>query len=227
MTRWPIALGVVLLCLHVAIGLVPAWTSLGLAQPPGAESEYLVKAGFLLNFARYVQWPVAAFPTPESPVCIGVLGADPVGPFLDDLVRGETVQGHSLVIRRARTTEALRECHVVFMSRAETAQESKHLAGLAGRPVLTVGEVSGFAQRGGIINFFVENQRVRFEINLKAAERAGLKLNPQLLRLARVVDAWAPGGEAMVAQDGPDRRLSMADDGLIQPRAYDMRRSQP
>ncbi len=180
-SRWvAAALTALLLCMATR----PAW---GQAATPSTERK--IQAVFLLNFARFVEWPAAAFASAETPVCIGVLGVDPYGSLLDATVRGETIRGHAVVIRRSRTAEPLRDCHIVFMSRSEAAQEGQHLAALLGRPILTVSEVPGFAQRGGVLNFFVERDRVRFEISRAAAELSGLKINPQLLRLARILAA--------------------------------------
>ena len=175
-----------LLCLFAPI-LACLWPPNARAAEPSPERK--IQAAFLLNFARYVEWPAAALGTPEAPVCIGVLGDDPFGVFLDETVRGETIRGHGVVVRRERSAESLRDCHIVFISTSEQAVEAKLLAAFAGKPVLTVGDNAGFAQRGGVVHFYSENDRVRFEISRGAYERAGLKVSPQLLRLARLISA--------------------------------------
>jgi hypothetical protein len=159
------------------------------AQGGELSTERKVQAGFLLNFARYVEWPNAVFASGGAPVCIGVLGDDPYGAFLDDTVRGETIRGHGIVVRRERTADALRDCHVVYIGPADPEKLTQILASFSGKPILTVGNDTGFVARGGIVNFFLENERVRFEISRAASERSGLKMHPQLLRLARVVNA--------------------------------------
>lgn len=176
------------------------------AQRVGPSLERKVQAGFLLNFARYVEWPAEAFPTAGSPLRIGVLGDDPFGVFLDQTVQGETVNGHGVVVQRSQAVDTLRECQIVFVSRSAAVQEGKDLAVLAGRPILTVGEVAGFAHRGGVVNFYLDNARVRFEISRLASERAGLKVSPQLLRLARIVYVTSR------------ERLHAGDDGTSEPR---------
>ena len=159
------------------------------AQGGELTTERKIQAGYLLNFARYVEWPPAAFANSVSPVCIGVLGEDPFGGFLDDTVRGEMVRGHPIVVRRERSPDALRDCHIVFIAVADSEKQGQFLASFSGKPILTVGNENGFAARGGIVNFFLENERVRFEISRAASQRSGLKMHPQLLRLARVVHA--------------------------------------
>jgi hypothetical protein len=175
-----------LVCLMAPV-LACLWPHGARAADPGAERK--IQAAFLLNFARYVEWPTTALSTAETPVCIGVLGDDPFGNFLDETVRGETIRGRNVVVRRERAAESLRDCHIVFISTSEQAQEAKVLAIFAGKPVLTVGDNAGFAQRGGVVHFFSENDRVRFEISRGAYEKAGLKVSPQLLRLARLISA--------------------------------------
>jgi hypothetical protein len=167
--------------------------SAALGQGDDSLAERKVQAVFLLNFARFVDWPAAPAGSPMVALCIGVLGDDPFGPLLDAAVRGETIQGRSVIIRRSRAVETLLDCHIVFISQSESAKEVVHLAALASRPILTVGELPGFTQHGGAVFFYRENDRVRFEISRGAIERAGLKFNPQLMRLARVVAAFLRG----------------------------------
>jgi hypothetical protein len=150
--------------------------------------EYDIKAAFLYNFATFVEWPTAAFPDKESPFVIGVLGQDPFGPTLEDTLRGKTVGGRKIAVKRSDNPRDLGGCQLLFVPGSEWDKAQKILESLKGTPTLTVGEQAGFAAKGGIVNFFVEGKYVRFEINPEAAKRASLKVSSKLLRLARVVE---------------------------------------
>jgi hypothetical protein len=169
---------------------------LGPAAPASAQvaAEYDVKAAFLYNFAKFVEWPPDAFDAPGSPMTLCIVGKDPFGDVLDTLVRGETLQGRPLIVHRTRDLPEVRNCHVVFLSRAETARQEEVLATVRGAGILTVGEGDSFLSDGGIIRFVIEANRVRFEVNLEAAERNGLKVSSKLLRLARSVQPAGQGG---------------------------------
>ena len=152
--------------------------------------EYQLKAAFLFNFVQFVEWPPEAFAGPDAPVRIGVLGDDPFGPLLEQLVQGETVRGRKLTVERPKRSDDLKKFQVLFVCPSEKGQFDQILAGLRGSPVLTVSEVEGFALRGGVINFYLQGNKVRFEINPDAAQRGGLRVSAQLLSLGRIV---APG----------------------------------
>ena len=157
------------------------------AAEPSANKEYRVKATYLFNFAKFVEWPPPAFAESATPIRIGVLGNDDFGLFLDQLVQGETVKGHPLVVKRSRLVEELKTCHILFISKSEANRIDQILTALGDAGVLTVSESDGFAERGGIVNFFIEGNKVRFEINPAAARRRELKIGSQLLSLARIV----------------------------------------
>jgi len=145
-----------------------------------APTEYQVKAAFLYNFAKFVGWPESA---PGASFCIGVLGADPFGPVIDETLAGKTLDGRRVVIRRFDRPEEALGCEIVFVGSA--AKPSKALLErFYGRPVLTVGETPAFCQNGGVIGFEVVGQRVHFAVNLEAAQRAQLKMSSKLLSLA-------------------------------------------
>lgn len=171
-----------------AVGLMIGW--LGSVAPTLAApaDEYAVKAAFLLNFSRFVEWPEGAFPAADAPLRICVLGDDPFGAVLDRTVAGEVVSGRTVTIARSAEPVELRDCQVVFVSRSERPRLDAVFDELSGAPILTVGEVEGFAGRGGSINFFLESHRVRFEVNPGAASRAGLRISSELLRLGRIVE---------------------------------------
>jgi YfiR/HmsC-like len=152
-------------------------------------SESQVKALFLFNFAQFVEWPAAAVPDSQAPLVIGVLGDDPFGGFLDAAVRGERLGARPFVVRRYRRLADVTGCDILFISRSEAGRMEDILAGLQGRPILTVSDAEGFARRGGMIRFVTERSRVRLEINRRAAEAAGLTLSSKLLRVADVLSA--------------------------------------
>src|SRR5881394_957037 len=156
------------------------------AQP---SKEYEVKAAFLFNFAQFVEWPPAAFADANSPILIGVLGDDPFGPVLDQTVQGETINHRKLIILRSQQAADLRNCHLVFISKSEKSRLTDIFDSLGSASVLTVSETENFARRGGIINFFLDGNKIRFEINADAAQRKGIKISSQLLKLGKVVSA--------------------------------------
>jgi hypothetical protein len=162
-----------------------AMTLCASVRPAEAVSpEYKLKALVLFSFAKFVEWPPEAFSQPDSPIMIGVLGDDPFEEVLDQIVRGRTINGRPLVIKRSKRVQDLKSCNVLFISSSEQERESQILASLQGLPVLTVGETQQFLSNGGIIRLKMKQQKVRFNIRAQVAERAGLKLSSQLLSLA-------------------------------------------
>ena len=150
-------------------------------------SEYQVKAVFLFNFAQVVDWPAEAFADSGSTVTICVLGADPFGDFLDQTVRDERVGGRALQVRRYHNVDEINACHIVFISRSGGSPPEETLAGIKRRPILTVSDIDGFAERGGIIAFVTDRQRIRLKINVLAAEAAHLTISSKLLRVAQII----------------------------------------
>ena len=148
------------------------------------SSEYLIKAGFTYNFAKLMEWPASAFPQADSPIVIGVLGIDPFGGTLDDVLKGKTVNGRGFVVKHLKWGMDLKGCNILFVSTSEAAHLDEIFRLVKGQPILTIGEMSGFAQRGGIINFIVEDNKVRFEINADAAKQADINISSRLLALA-------------------------------------------
>lgn len=156
------------------------------ALPAAAqELEYPLKAAFLYNFVKFVEWPADAFAGERSPLTVCVYGTDPFGDTLDNVVRGESVGERGLIVQRPDALDDLRDCHVLFISRSERSRLSEVLARVQGEPVLTVGDTDGFLKAGGVINFVLEENKVRFLINPEAAGRSGLKISSKLLRLAK------------------------------------------
>jgi hypothetical protein len=159
----------------------------GHAAETGNYKEYQIKAAFLYNFTQFIEWPTNAFPEAGTPLKIGILGNDPFGKTLDDLVRDEKVNGHPLVVNRYRRVEEAKDCHILFVCQSEMSRMDDILHALKGRAILTVGESEGFAKNGGIIRFITEKNKTRLRINAPAAKDANLIISAKLLRLAEIV----------------------------------------
>lgn len=151
------------------------------------SSEYKVKAAFLLNFLKFVEWPSSVFPSTNSSYCIGVLGEDPFGEILDNTVRDKNIDGRPVEVKRGQKFTDLTRCHLVFISRSERARLRSILREARTSSTLLVSEIEGFASVGGTINFKVQNDKVRFEINPHAAKAAGLRMSSKLLSLATII----------------------------------------
>jgi hypothetical protein len=149
-------------------------------------SEYQVKAAYLLNFTKFVEWPASAFESPESPLTICILGEDPFGSILDQLVDGETANGRKLAVQRLQRVPAAKSCQVLFVSKSE--KDVPEILGGLGPGVLTVADREGFLREGGAIVFLTEGRHVRFDINRRAAANASLTMNARLLNVARSVN---------------------------------------
>jgi len=176
------------------MGLLTLLLALLLAVPAAAQAqtaeEYDVKAAFLYNFAKFVDWPPAAFPDPNN-LKICVLGDDPFGGSLQT-VAGEQVGSHKLQVVRTDSLSRPAGCQILFISRSERDRIKEILAAVKGSPVLTVGDTQKFADDGVIINFVLEGSKVRFEINTESADRAGIRISSKLLQLAKRIVS-APG----------------------------------
>jgi len=174
-----------------ALALVASWLVVAAHAAPAQQTRFderEVKAVFLLNFVQFVEWPSSAFDSAESPIVIGVLGDDPFGRLLDDVVQGEVVKGRQVTVARFRRAGDVKTCHVLFVSPSEAGMYAQILTVLNGRPTLTVGETESFTSRG-MIRFLTERSRIRLEVNLTAAKTAGLTISSNLLRAARIVGA--------------------------------------
>jgi hypothetical protein len=150
-----------------------------------APSEYQVKAACIYNFTKFVEWPPEAFSNPSSPFVIGVIGDDPFNGELQRAVQDKDVCGRKFVVRHLRNADEARSCQILFISRSERKSIGDILAAVSTLPVLTISETDRFVQSGGIINFLLEQNKVRFEINAAAAKKAGLKVSSKLLDLGR------------------------------------------
>lgn len=165
------------------------------AAQPLVSGEYSVKAAFLYNFAKFVEWPAGAFPGLREPVAFCILGESAIGDELAQAVGGKTIQGRPVTVERTAPLDGLERCQILFVGSTERARFAEILAAVGRRPVLTVGDDEEFRQAGGIINFVLRRNRVHFQIDRAAAERAGLRISSRLLELAEVVrSAGGPAG---------------------------------
>jgi hypothetical protein len=152
-----------------------------------AQVQAQVKAVFLFNFTQFVVWPMEVYQAADDPLIIGILGEDPFGRALDEAVRGEKIGTHALALRRYRRVEEIEGCHILYISRSEEARLESIFARLKGRTILTVGDSEGFARRGGMIRFVIENNKVRMRINVEEATAVGLTISSKLLRPAEII----------------------------------------
>lgn len=157
-----------------------------LVQAPRA-SEQQVKAVFLFNFALFVDWPAADSSSAPTPLRIGILGDDPFGSLLDEIVRGEHIGPRPFEVRRYRQVSDVERCDILFISRSESQRLPGILGALNNRPILTVSDGSDFANQGGMIQFVNDKNRIRLRINLDAAQSAHLTISSKLLRVAELV----------------------------------------
>jgi hypothetical protein len=159
-------------------------------DPSEPVTEYQLKAAFLLNFAKFVEWPEG--PARQGPIQICVAGKDPFGDLLVDVLRGQSAQGRALAVARPKGPEDFRQCGVLFIAASEKKRQAI-LQAVRGAPVLTVGETPGFAESGGMVNLVLESKRIRLESNPDEAAQAGLRISSRLLQLTRVVKTAAGG----------------------------------
>ena len=155
----------------------------GRAQP---AKEYDRRAACLYKLAEFVDWPAEAFASAESPIVIGLLGTDPFGKTLDDLVRNELVKNRKLVVRRFQRVEDIDTCHILFISESETSRLDHIFSVLKGKSILTVSEIENFSRRGGMVRFMAQRNKLRMRINLEAAKAANLTISSKLLRIVEL-----------------------------------------
>lgn len=175
--------------------LLAAGVSTAAAAQPLVSGEDSVKAAFLYNFAKFVEWPAGIFPGPREPVAFCFVGESAIGDELAQAAGGKTIQGRPVTVERSAPLDGLERCQILFVGSSERARFGEILAAVGRRPVLTVGDDEEFRQAGGIINFVLRRNRVHFQIDRGAAERAGLRISSRLLELAEVVQsAGGPAG---------------------------------
>ena len=158
-------------------------TSLLFSQTPARE--YQIKAVLLFNFTQFVEWP-AATPAAQEPLVIGVLGQNPFGAYLKDIVAGEKVNGHELIVQYYGSVEEIKSCHILFINMSETNKMEQISEKLKSQHVLTVSDGASFMRQGGMVRFITKNNKTQLQINLNATKAAQLIISSKLLRLAEI-----------------------------------------
>jgi hypothetical protein len=169
----------------IAAMLATAWPPSALAQP----TEQEVKAALIFNITRFVEWPANAFASPAAPLVVAILGQDDVSDVLEPMVLQKSVNGHPLVVRRVRTVEEARKCHVLYVASSEKKRADAILEAVGDASTLTVADIENFAKRGGHVNLVLDDQRVQVFVNPSRAEESHLKISAKLLSLAHIVAA--------------------------------------
>jgi YfiR/HmsC-like len=168
----------------LSLGLVWLLASGGGRAQESPPTEYQLKAAFVLNFARFVEWPPAAFAKADSHIVLGILGETPFGNILKQTLQGKKVNGRELEVTKLPSSAAATNCHILFIGVSNKARLAEILKDLGRASLLTVGETDGFTDSGGMINFVPQGNKIRFQINEVAARSAGLKISSKLLSLA-------------------------------------------
>jgi hypothetical protein len=156
------------------------------AQTPGTR-EYQIKAIFLFNFTQFIEWPSSSFPTTQSPMVIGILGKDPFGNYLEEVLSNEKVNGHALVTHHYNTIDELESDCLILYINSETPKIETVITKLKGRNILTVSEAPNFIKQGGMIRFYTKENKIQLQVNPEAAKSANLTISSKLLRLAEIV----------------------------------------
>ena len=173
----------------LAAALLLTCEILGARSAWSAPTPAQVEAVFLFNFSQFVDWPRESYRDERSALVIGVLGTDPFGATLDQVVQGESVNGRALTVQRFRRVEDVSDCQILFISRSERERLPQILQSLKGRSILTVSDMEEFAQNGGMIRFVTVENKIRLHINVDAARAAGLTISSKLLRPAQIISA--------------------------------------
>ena len=184
------ALGFACLVCCLALALVPSDAVSQSTEGGLVSREYPLKALFLFNFGGYIEWPPGVFPSPQSPFVIGVLGAAPLDQTLDQIALTKKINGRKIVVQQFNSVADIKPCQILFIARTvPLAQQRQAIESQVGGHVFIVGEIDGFANIGGCANFFVQANKIRFEINLAAAKQQQLKVSSKLLAMAKIVQS--------------------------------------
>lgn len=151
--------------------------------------EYQVKAVFLYNFSHFIDWQNSLSSNPNDAFIIGILGNDPFGSYMDEIVRGEKVYGHPIIIQRYSDVRDIKLCHILFLNIKDRGKVKEVVTSLQGKNILTVSDISNFALDGGIIQFYTMKNKTRLRINIAAAKNAGLNISSKLLRVAETLNS--------------------------------------
>ena len=180
-----------------------AW---GSAHGQSQVGEYRVKSAFLYHFAQLVDWPAGSLGDASQPLILCTIGDDPFHGELENSVDEKVVDGRFIRVRHLKNIQEAHSCHILFFDKGVDKQLAEMLTELGNGPVLTVGESDRFAQQGGMIQFILDNSKVRFSINISAAQKSSLKISSKLLLLAKEVIGNREGTDSMAFKDWPVRR---------------------
>jgi len=150
------------------------------------DREYKLKAVFLFNFTQFIEWPPASFENGDSPLVIGVLGANPFGSYLEQTVSGEKVNGHPVAVQYYSNEKEAAQCHILYINITESKKRKEIIEALKGQSVLTVADAPDFTKSGGMIRFFTSTNKIKLQINPEASKEGKLMLSSKLLRLAEI-----------------------------------------
>ncbi len=184
--RLCLTVGACLLVIPLASADLHAASESPLPSESEAVPEYLVKAAMLYHFARFTKWPKDVFTDSDTPFRICVLGQDPFGSDLDSLVSHQ-IRGRDIVTTRLRSVRHAKECHLLFIAKSEEKRLQPILKVLAERSILTIADMDRFARLGGIIHLKIDNETIRFEINIAFAQQVGLTFSSDMLMLASII----------------------------------------
>lgn len=173
---------------HAAFLLCCLYLSSAEAAIPVVAPEYKIKAAFLFQFSRFVEWPAAAFASSDAPLTICVLGDNPFGSALQEISAGELVYTHPLIVQHHDDVNDLGACHIVFVSSTEGEVARRALQRLSGKSVLTVGDSTEFTRQGGVIGLVTVNGKVTLQVNRSSADAAQLRISAKLLRVASLTE---------------------------------------
>ncbi len=173
----------------VLLGLAMFWfgTESGRSAETASLKEHELKAAFLYKFTKFIEWPTNTFRDTNAPFVVAVAGNSPCKAELEQIAKERKVNGRDLIIKTIKTPEGLKGAHVLFVSAGEDTRLKDWLAASRAAGILTIGESESFAREGGIINFSIEGERIRFDLNITEAEAAGLKISAQMQKLAKTV----------------------------------------
>lgn len=158
-------------------------------QTGGTPSEIQVKAAYLYNFVKFVDWPESSFRDEKAPIVIGVLGEDPFGSVLDETLAGKRIRGRELAVKRFKWLRDFKPCHILYISSSEKENLEQVLRKVEGTGIVTVSDTEGFAEQGVILNLVNENDKIRFKVNIDAAQDSRARISAKLLQFTRIVTA--------------------------------------
>jgi len=174
------------------------WSSSTLYAQKNIAAEYQVKAAFLFNFTQFVEWPEGTFTSNQTPFVIGILGENPFGAYLEEIVAGEKVKGNPLVIEYYENLEAMKTCHILFINKTIKIKPEEIITFLSGKAILTVSDMINFLEHGGMIRFYKKKDKIELHINLDAVNSAKLNISSKLLRLSVITTGKKKGMDAVI-----------------------------